>query len=595
MNIHNAFAAQKQKITALDLLVLSLPLVYFGPHWLFLAWFMKIWIKRLSHWLILAVLSILIAIQLYADLPAERTLVSVIYVLWFRCLSIVPLGSIAWLGWESLRVHIIEKPMDELLEEKTRLLQRRNDQLRKDAEKYERREPSPQAGYVRLGPVISGSPFDEGLGIEIHSNWAIIDRRLLNKHCVIFGRPGSGKTETLKRIIYELANHTEVSIFFVEGKGDLELCTDIVNILYQAGRGRTPLFKLGYGEQEDSTASVYDAFRGSSLEIHNRMLALIGVDEMVGDSGYYADQYRDIMQLVCGVSKPFVEPPRNLEELRHRVSKAWLEITYKDDLEELDTIKNDFDDKSIRGLQSRIRPLVREFTNYVDDAGFALEDVEGAVFSMRAAAVGDSSRRFLNMIVEDYKSFMGVRQARPAVLIIDEFGAFDNHNVEKLMTMGRKNEAGVILGTQDIATIKDNNLRQIILSTATTKIQMASDYPEEVAQLAGTKKRLEGGYEINSKGMTGDGTVRVQDTFRIDLEEVAKLRPGEAFIFRDRHDIKLKIKRVGEIQYDLEAVAAYKKPKQLHYTQVSSPPVKKKTPSIIFAQEQNEINAKNKH
>lgn len=423
-------------------------------------------------------------------------------------------------------------------------------------------EPEPESSYIQLGKKIKGSNFNAGLGITVIDDQVRIESELLNKHLIIIGKPGSGKTQALKRIIYEAANYSNVNIFFVEGKGDLPLCTDIVNILYQAGKGRIPLLTMGYGDQEHETNSVYHCFKGTSLEIYNRLLALLGIDEMVGDSSYYADMYRDMLQLVCGVNKPLIDPPRCFEDLLYRTNLAWLTSTYVNDDFDNEVVR-DLEERILKALQSRLRAYARELIPYVDDTGFALEDVKGAVFSMRGGAVGDSARRFLNVIIEDYKSYMGIRQKGPAILVIDEFGAFDNHNIEQLMTMGRQYETGVILGTQDVATIKDETLRQIILASAVTKVLMASDYPEEMVKLAGTKKRLEAGFEIDKEEwMTGKGTVRVQDTFVIDPNEAAKQKPGEAFIFRDRHAIQLRFDMVGEVKHDPQAIAEYKKPKK---------------------------------
>lgn len=440
-------------------------------------------------------------------------------------------------------------------------------------------EIEPKYDYFRLGQRITGRNFDADLGIEVIQNWVRVKRELLNKHLVIIGKPGSGKTHALKRIIYEAANYSDVSIFFVEGKGDLSLCKDVINILYQAGKGKIPLVKMGYGDDEHTSTSVYNCFRGSSLEIYNRFLILIGVAEMIGDSSFYADQYRNLLQLICGVNKPQIDPPRDFEDLWVRLDIAWLNKAYADDPMErltLDNLENDT--RIIPGLQSRLQPYSRELMPYIDGSGFALEDVKGAVFSVRSGAVADSAKRLLTIIVEDYKSYMGFRQKGPALLVIDEFGAFDNRNIEQLMTMGRQYETGVILGTQDVATIKDEYLRQIILASAVTKVLLASDYPEEMVKLAGTKKVPEMSIQIKSNGEQGDASSRDQHTFVIDPNKAAKQKPGEAFIFRDRHAIQLKFKMVDDIQHDPNAIAEYKKPKkQIIRKQPQAPKVDQKS------------------
>lgn len=76
---------------------------------------------------------------------------------------------------------------------------------------------------------------------------------------------------------------------------------------------------------------------------------------------------------------------------------------------------------------------------------------------------------------------MGKRQKRPGLLIIDEFGAFGNKNIIALLTMARSADLGVILATQDIASLGEENERRLILANTPTKILMATDFPEEIA------------------------------------------------------------------------------------------------------------------
>ncbi len=47
--------------------------------------------------------------------------------------------------------------------------------------------------------------------------------------------------------------------------------------------------------------------------------------------------------------------------------------------------------------------------------------------------------------------------------------------------------------------------------------------------------------------MTGSGSARIQHSFKIDMNEAAKLRAGEAFVIRQRYAIKVKVKAIGDV------------------------------------------------
>ena len=264
-----------------------------------------------------------------------------------------------------------------------------------------------------------------------------------------------------------------------------------------------------------------------------------------GNAQYYADVNRDLLQLICYAP---VGPPRNFEELRERLNKKWLEEAYRDDEVEQATIEQ-LDSRQLEGLSYRLRPLAREFGKYVGDGGFALEETPCAIFSLRVQSVGDTAQRFLDFLVEDLKDFIGKRQTRPAVLIIDEFGQFSNNNITALLSLARSAKLAIILATQDVASLKDEQTKKLVLANTRTKILMATEFPEEMAELAGTMLRLENSIQFEEGEVTGRGSARIQHQFAVDPNEVAKLKPGEAFLIRQRHHAKIKVRAIGDIPH----------------------------------------------
>jgi hypothetical protein len=213
----------------------------------------------------------------------------------------------------------------------------------------------------------------------------------------------------------------------------------------------------------------------------------------------------------------------------------------------------------LESLSDRILPLAREFAPIVGEEGFRLETQRGAIFSLRTQSVGDTARRFLNFLIEDLKDFVGKRQRRPGLLIIDEFGVFDNHNIDAILMLARSANFGVILAIQDVATLGDESLRRIILANTRTKLLLATDFPEEIATLAGTTYQIEASLQHEAGEATGMGSARIQHAFRVDMNEAARLQTGEAFLIRQRYAAKLHIKPVGKVAVTAGAIANFTK------------------------------------
>lgn len=420
-------------------------------------------------------------------------------------------------------------------------------------------------GWLRLGPKIKGDLLPEHLGIRYMSEWVALHEDLLDQHLFLLGATGAGKSETIKRLVLEILAQTERDIYLVDGKGDEGLANDIRSLIYQYKGVTAPVFRLGF----DNFGAVYDGFRGQASDVYNRLCALVGVIDAEGDAAYYADINRDLLQLICYAPGG---PPRNFEQVRSRLNKPWLMDAYKDDEIEFETIDDEIENKDLQSLARRIRPLEREFRPCVGDDGFALEEVAYAIFSIRAQSVSDTARRFLDFLVEDLKDFVGKRQKRPGVLIIDEFGQFSNDNIISLLTLARSSKLGVVLATQDTASLKDEATKKLVLANTRTKILMATDFPEEVAELAGTIYRVESSMQHEEGEVTGKGSARVQHSFKIDMNEAAKLQPGEAFVLRQRYAVKAQVRRIGEVEQ-----IAPQEPEQRQSLKTTKPVKKKAT------------------
>lgn len=533
----------------------------FGPVVVVLAWLIRH--SRISWkvYIVLLGVSVVWLVVLVPEVQASgfniQTALSgglgrTIVMVWIVTIPLAPMATLSMHVWDDVVDFIRPKALQEHLEEQERMLDEKNKRLSWDAEKESFREPHAQRGRIPLGVFVKGDRFPEWLGLSRgRDNWITMDQRLLSQHMLVLGTTGAGKSVALTWLVSEVLRGTDRDIFIIDGKGEERFARDLANLMYAVGRGPIPIFKLGHSDK----GSVYHGFRGEAVDIYNRLCALVGVDTAEGAAQYYADVNRDLLQLICYAPGG---PPRSFEEARRRLNRRWLTDAYASDPEELHTIE-EIDGRTLQGLLVRMRPLVREFAPLVGPEGFVLEETCGAIFSLRTQSVGDTARRLLHFLVEDVKDFVGKRQKRPGLLVIDEFGAFNNENIVDLLTLARSSDLGIILATQDIASLGDERTKRLILANTRTKLLMATDFPEEVAELAGTIYQLEASIQHTEGDLTGVGSARVQQAFRVDMNESARLQAGEAFLIRQRYAAKIKIKQTTGIGQNPAALAQYRK------------------------------------
>ncbi|MCO6450065.1 MAG: type IV secretion system DNA-binding domain-containing protein [Caldilineales bacterium] len=438
-------------------------------------------------------------------------------------------------GAEFIRPKTLSEQLQDLVE---RQLQQEQRLTRKAGQ---RRERKPVRGMIRIGAKVKGDSFAGVTCVDEGKGWFMLDEKALDEHVFVLGATGAGKTETLKKLLYEVLHHTERDVIFVDGKGDAKLANDVRGLAYAARGVKAPIFRLGMAAQ----GAIYDGFRGQPADIYNRLCALIGVDEVEGDALFYADVNRDLLQLVCYAPGG---PPRSFEELRQRIDRDWLLNAYQGDLLELADIEA-LSAKQLEGLLYRIRPLAREFSGVIGDEGFAIEHAQCAIFSLRTQSVGDTARRLIDFLVEDLKDYIGKRQRQPALLLIDEFGQFRNESILALLSMARSARFGVIIATQDVASLKDERIKKLILANTRTKILMGTDFPEDVAQLAGTIYQLEASLQHQEGDPTGLGSARIQHAFKVDMNEAGRLEAGDAFVIRQRRAAKVKVKPIAAVRH----------------------------------------------
>lgn len=480
---------------------------------------------------------------------ATMTLVTV----WSITGCAAPVGGLLMAGFDMLSEQFRAKTIDEVIEETNRARFRDERRASHVAAQRGKTPPAPTKGTLTLGTVIRWADYPLESGITSQTIWCQLAAKTLTEHMSVIGATGSGKTTYLLRLILEILLNTEYDLFVVDGKGDAQFAEAVRGLMYKLRGVNAPLFRLGYG----TPGSAYNGFRGSPQALYNRFVELASIPQMEGNAIHYAELMRIVLQYI------FYHPggpPRSFEEVFRRLNPAWLKSAYKNMREEEWTI--DLITKPLGKDQSpavqvalRLASVMKDLKDNVSHHGFCLEHARCAVFSLRTQTASDVIGRFVPYLIEDLKDMIGnvKRQKRRCVVLFDEFAPLRTEKIHTLLSIARSMGCGVVLATQDVASLGDLQNQRLILANTTTRILLRTDFPEEMVKLAGTELQPENSIHYTQGLPTAEGSVRFQHTFAIDPNEVARLPSGDAFVIRHRHAARI---HVHPVLHTPEAPAA---------------------------------------
>lgn len=400
---------------------------------------------------------------------------------------------------------------------------------------------------VFLGTVMNHSKaIPEYLGFKYSQGWLGIEKDNLFKHTFVLGATGAGKTVSLSAIIQQVLQNTDLNVYLLDGKGDLRWAQKMATMAHKYRGHQVPIFQMG--QRQDG--AIYHGFEGDRRTIYNRLSTMLREKKAEGGAEFYEARETAVLQLICGLQYDDIipEPPRNFREAVRRCSEEWLMETYKG-TDEIEEIKGLVKDGTVGTVRSQISNFNRSFGHLIDKSGFSLDDTPIAMFSLQTQSAGKDIKAFVRFFIEDVKDWIGRRKDKDVqgLLIMDEFQTFNPENITDVLSLARDAKLGVILATQDLAKLGDSRLQQTILANCNTYFLMKSNFPEDIASLAGTLQRIEFSYQWSGDEVATDlGSGREQHQFQIDPNDVSKLRPGQVFVINSRYVSKLKMQNVLE-------------------------------------------------
>lgn len=398
--------------------------------------------------------------------------------------------------------------------------------------------------------------------------------RKMHLHCV--GSTGVGKTESVLLPLLRHDIEQGKGAIVIDGKGDLELLAKIRYSVEKAGRRREfRYFSLSHPE----ISSTYNPLlRGSASELK---------DKLVSATEWREEFYRKkAEEALLTLLRPMVELGRRVKfrDLYYLLTDIGNLRTFKNTVGEgamyhdLQVMENHFGDNSkfLSGIIADLALVTKsEFGRLVDvdqsqiDLMRSYEENEIVYFSLSTQAFEETAKRFGRLVLQDLKTVSHEIQTKKAEterhffgVFIDEFASFTYEGFIEGLNKGRGAGFAFALFHQSLGdlAVKRTTYQQQILENTNIKIIMRQDDPysiEKFAKIGGARKTIVSTYQTEERmlgtGLTGVGSLREGQTFRIDPDLVRSLGKGEAILVT-----KAPLFQIDYVKLDYERLEAEK-------------------------------------
>jgi hypothetical protein len=337
----------------------------------------------------------------------------------------------------------------------------------------------------------------------------------LGHHLLVVGATGSGKTETVLRLVDSVARASDWRIVFIDGKGDRETAERFAAIAQEAGRSvwRFP-------------EAAYDGWRGDGSEISARLLQLVDFAES-GGGAFYRDLAVSAVRLACETA---AGPPRSGAELVRRLRREALEELHQPGSPAA---------AEIAGLHRELDGIRARYGAFFGSVGGALDgraafgEFDCAYFLLDGLRLKLEAGNLARFLVEDFTQWTVGRKPRTerVLLVVDEFSAIANAGkglvdvVERIRSFG----VGAVLCPQLAEGMGGSEAAARLIGSARTVLLHALAEPERFTGAAGGRLVPLTTLQLEGDVPTGAASTRPGRELRVDPDEVRRLRPGQCF------------------------------------------------------------------
>jgi Helicase HerA-like C-terminal/Type IV secretion-system coupling protein DNA-binding domain len=355
----------------------------------------------------------------------------------------------------------------------------------------------------------------------------------LCRHLIVCGATGSGKTETLLRLAWTLARSGDAQVFYLDGKGDRHNAQRFVALMADAGR-----------EARVFPNEPIDGWRGEAHEIQGRLMEIVDY-ATDGPAAWYRDIAKNVLRLACEHPDG---PPRSSGEALARMDLTGLRRAHRAD-EALAALKPE----QVSQVRLRYAAFFGQ-TRGALDGDWAWDEHSCAYLLLDSLALRDETRGLTRYLLEDFAHYFTTRKPRErlCLLIVDEFSALaEGSEMATRIEQARGFNTAIVLAPQVIAGMGDEEQTARILGCVETVICHRVNAPEQIVDLAGTRKVVEYSTHYAEEGLKRQGSARVQHQYKVDPNHVRSLPVGWAYVISRGRAMKVHVLAAPDVRAEL--------------------------------------------
>lgn len=433
---------------------------------------------------------------------------------WLYALALAPLVGV---HLETTR----PKHVNELRELKTQSAQDADRQKRRVAASKVKQAPDATKGHL----AVVGMPLYGDLGWTAEG-WAVYTDAMLNRHAVVVGGSGTGKTEFVLRLAYVARKIYGWKVFYIDAKGDPANAARFRQVMEQAGVRHVPVFP----------DAPYNGWVGDQTSLFNRLVAVEDYSEP-----YYKAVAKTVLSLAV---KAKSGEPRNSTAFLQRLNLGELATLYEGDRSLRTDALGSLDGEHLDGV-------LRRYFGFFDaldgklDGDWSFDTTDAAYLLLEGLALKEEARSLGRYLLEDFANYISRRKdsAERVLLIVDEFSALSEGGADaaNLFERLRSFGAGIIVTAQTSEGLGDDAKKLIGAAAVTVAFQCAD--PEPIAVRAGREQVVDSTYHVEmqtSAGrnplssqrehLAGTSIQREQETWKLHPDRILRLAVGECCI-----------------------------------------------------------------
>lgn len=468
--------------------------------------------------------------QWQAVQPLVNTVLPEIMRLWLMTL---PLASCVAIYLESTRV----KTLPELRADKERQDQQRERMQRRAAVQKVKQAPDQLKGLPIIGVALGGDLPDWRV-----KEWMTYPAALLNRHAVIIGGSGTGKTEFILRVAYLARKVYGWKVFYIDAKGDPQTARRFYDVMQLAGVARVPLFP----------DEPYNGWVGDATAILNRMVSVEDYSEP-----YYKAVAKTVLTLAI---KAREGPPESSQHFLKRLRLDALAGLYEGERSILTEALGSLAEEHVDGVLRRYFGFFDALSGKLDGE-WSFDSVDAAYFLLEGLALKEEARSLGRYLLEDFANYASKRKAadQRILLIVDEFSALSQGGADaaNLFERLRSFGAGIMVTSQTNEGLGEDAKKLIGAAAVTIAFQCAD--PEPIAERAGKMREVQGALAVEytatpgrnllvsgKEHLAGTSVEREQEVFKLHPDTIRRLDVGECCIITNGAYQTVRVARLPE-------------------------------------------------